>query len=1030
MKMQLMTDGRRKKFQNITHSMEVVTGALPSVITKLGDLLAGEFNLHKGARGEIRFLQVELESMRAALGKHSDTPADQLDVQDRIWARDLRELSYDIEDAVDTFMVHHRGRSSSELTSWPRSLKEFIHRSCDLLSRFQARRRIATEIRDIKRRVVEVGKRRERYKVIRSGGDAPTKPVTVDPRLSARYEKVTNLVGIERARDEVIEILMGEGETSMEQGEAIVSIVGFGGLGKTTLANAVYERLRAQFDCSAFVSVSRTPDLEKLFGDMLYQLAKKGDAVACISIIDKLREFLEKKRYLIIIDDLWDISVWKIIKCALPENNCGYRIITTTRILNVAEQVGGTYKLKPLSVDNSKKLLYRRIFGQQNNDDRCPDKELVEISNRILNKCAGVPLAIITIASLLASKGRNKMVWYEVFNSIGTGLGNGVDVENMRKILSFSYYDLPSNVRTCLLYLSVFPEDCTIEKDRLIWMWIAEGFIQFREKGKSLFELGESYFNELINRSMIQSVYDGYNAMIKYCQVHDMILDLIRSLSSEENFVSILNDVNHTSLAKKVWRLSLQQHSKVDHATDWDTLSMQQVRSVVAFPSAFHLMPALPRFSVLHVLDLDGCDLSQGYSLMYLGNLRHLRYLGLRHTRIAQIPAEIGSMQFLQTLDTRCNEVCILPPSVVQLRGLMCLRISNRTSVPIGIGSLTSLEELSTLSIYNDSISIVIGELSHLTELRVLDIVCQTEQVDSTGKQLVELLRKLLKIQSLDIVMYGGDCNLDGWVVAPPHIRRVRLERCWFSTLPVWVKPSLLQDLSFLWIAVRELTQEDLETLGGLPALAYLNLKVDHENLGIAGRFCVDGLLFPCLVFCSLCRFGGPLVFRQGAMPRLTSLRLTFLVRRNVGETIGGDNCVYNLGLSDLQSLQDVIVRLRFKGAGEEEVEEATAAVRHAAETHPNHCSDIETFAGVAVVKTNEDDNLACSEERGTRKRCWSWCVTGSWMLLRRLLCPALLFFSGIPFSRVVQYYWFEQANFNYEQANWRQRLNYEIYNL
>ncbi|KAJ1276409.1 hypothetical protein BS78_05G212600 [Paspalum vaginatum] len=816
--------------------MEVVTGALLNVITKLGDLLAGEFNLHKGAKGEIRFLQVELESMQAALRKHSDTPADQLDVQDRIWARDLRELSYDIEDAVDTLLLVHHGRSG-ELTCCPRSLKELIHRSCDLLSRFQARRRVAAEIRGIKRRVVEVGERRERYKV--SGGDAPTKPVTVDPRLPARYEKVTNLVGIGRARDEVIEILMGGGETS----EVIVSIVGFGGLGKTTLATVAYQQLRVQFDCSAFVSVSRTPDLEKLFGDMFYQLAKKSDAVAGISIIDKLREFLDKKRYLIIIDDLWDISIWKIIKCALPENNCGYRIITTTRILNVAEQVGGAYKLKPLSVDNSKKLLYRRIFGQQNNDDRCPDKELVEISNRILNKCAGVPLAIITIASLLASKGRNKMAWYEVFNSIGTGLGNGVDFENMRKILSFSYYDLPSNVRTCLLYLSVFPEDCTIEKDRLIWMWIAE-----------------------------------------------------------ENFVSI---VNHTSLAKKVWRLSLQQ-SKVDHATDWDTLSMQQVRSIVAFPSAFHLMPLLPRFSVLRVLDLDGCDLSQGYSLMYLGNLRHLRYLGLRHTRIAQLPAEIGNLQFLQTLDTRCNEVCSLP-SVVRLKGLMCLRISNRTSVPIGIGRLTSLEELSTLSIYNDSMSIVIEELGHLTELRMLDIVCQTEQVDNTGKQLVELLHKLQKIQSLDIVMYGGDCNLDGWVVAPPHMRRVRLDSCWFSTLPVWIKPSLLQDLSFLWIAVRELTQEDLETLGGLPALAYLNLKVDHENRGIPGRFCVDGPSFPCLVFCSLCGFGGPVVFRQGAMPGITSLRLTFLVRKP-GETTSGNNCARNLGLANLQSLQDVIV--------------------------------------------------------------------------------------------------------------------------
>jgi len=145
-----------------------------------------------------------------------------------------------------------------------------------------------------------------------------------------------------------------------------------------------------------------------------------------------------------------------MIRCALPDNICGYIIITTTRIFKVAEQVGGAYKMKPLCLDSSRKLLYRRIFG---NDEKykCPDEHLAEVSDMILKKCAGVPLVLITIASLLANRGRNKMEWYEVCNSIGTGLEYGLDIENMRKILAYSYYDLPSHLRTCLLYLSVFP---------------------------------------------------------------------------------------------------------------------------------------------------------------------------------------------------------------------------------------------------------------------------------------------------------------------------------------------------------------------------------------------------------------------------------------------------------------------------------------------------------------------------------------------------------------------------------------------
>ena len=155
-------------------------------------------------------------------------------------------------------------------------------------------------------------------------------------------------------------------------------------------------------------------------------------------------------------DDIWDFEHWKLIRCALPDKNAGNIIMTTTRNLGVANRIGGAYNLKPLSLQNSRILFYGRIFGNEGND-KCPDQGLAEVSNKILKKCAGVPLAIITIASLLASKRRDKMDWYEVYNSIGTGLEHNLDVKNMRKILSFSYYDLPSHLRTCLLYLSVFP---------------------------------------------------------------------------------------------------------------------------------------------------------------------------------------------------------------------------------------------------------------------------------------------------------------------------------------------------------------------------------------------------------------------------------------------------------------------------------------------------------------------------------------------------------------------------------------------
>jgi len=273
--------------------MEVVTGALPSVITKLGELLAGEYNLQKGVKGEIKFLKSELESMKGALEKISNTPPDRLDIQDKIWARDLRELSYDIEDNIDTFMVHGKSDESAML----RGIKKFVDRSVSLFKKAKIRHKIATDISDIKSRVVEVHERRLRYNV-NNGVDKPTTTTVVDPRLFAQFKEAKELVGIDETRDELIKVLMDENGMPFQQGK-IVSIVGFGGLGKTTLAKAVYEKIRSLFHCCAFISVSQTPDLKKLFKELLYDLGKNINAETLDErrLINVLREFLIPRRY-------------------------------------------------------------------------------------------------------------------------------------------------------------------------------------------------------------------------------------------------------------------------------------------------------------------------------------------------------------------------------------------------------------------------------------------------------------------------------------------------------------------------------------------------------------------------------------------------------------------------------------------------------------------------------------------------------------------------------------------------------------
>jgi disease resistance protein RPM1 len=185
-------------------------------------------------------------------------------------------------------------------------------------------------------------------------------------------------------------------------------------------------------------------------------------------------------RYFIIIDDIWNAEVWRVIKCAFPENDLGSRVIATTRIQDVAKACSSHHRdyilnMKPLSNEDSRRLFFSRIFGLE---EACPH-HLRDISLEILKKCGGLPLAIISISSMLASEGtQQKERWEHVRDSLSSG--TNLTLNGVRQILNLSYIDLPCHLKTCLLYLGMYPEDYTIERFNLECQWIAEGFVYHR----------------------------------------------------------------------------------------------------------------------------------------------------------------------------------------------------------------------------------------------------------------------------------------------------------------------------------------------------------------------------------------------------------------------------------------------------------------------------------------------------------------------------------------------------------------------
>ncbi|KAM0882890.1 hypothetical protein ACQ4PT_031994 [Festuca glaucescens] len=432
--------------------VSVTTGVLNPLIGKLTKLLGGEYNnkLTGVMREQASSLKDELSAIKPLLDKMELT--DDLDASARNWRDRVRETSYDMENCIDEFMHNTDGATDAEAS--------FVEK-------------MASRIEELKVLAVEANARRR--EMCKHDDDAINNSthahVVADSPISAIRKEVAVLVGIDGPREELV-VLLTDPQIELK----VVSIVGSAGSGKTTLAMQVYDEIEAQFDCTTFVSASRRPDVESLLGRLLLNLGMTefSRTLELHEIIDCLREHLEHKRYFILVDDLWDQSAWNIMRCAFPENSNGSRMIVTTRLDDVAVNAchndhACIYRMKHLEEQDSRNLFFNRVFGSNN---VCPP-QFQYISAEIFKKCGGLPLAIVTIAGLLAStEARSLNEWESIKKALGAMSATKPTLEEMRGILNLSYMHLPVYLRPCLLYLGMYPEDREIWRDDLVKQWI------------------------------------------------------------------------------------------------------------------------------------------------------------------------------------------------------------------------------------------------------------------------------------------------------------------------------------------------------------------------------------------------------------------------------------------------------------------------------------------------------------------------------------------------------------------------------
>ncbi|XP_044960468.1 disease resistance protein RGA5-like isoform X1 [Hordeum vulgare subsp. vulgare] len=932
--------------------VSVSTGVMNSVLEKLATLMGEEYTKHKSMQREVAFLKDELGSMDAVL-KKLESIEEELDPQTREWKNQVMEMAFHIEDCIDNFM-HESGEDSN------RGGVGFVGKIAQYINALRTRHQFANQIQQLKTLVKDVSERRKRYKLDECASSSSY--VAVDPRVPALYTEAANLVGMEGPKEDLIKLLMAE-EAESVQPLRVVSIVGFGGLGKTTLANQVYHELGGQYDCKVFVSISQRPNMMKLLGRIIKKLkmpqATHTDEVQ--DLIDSIREYLREKRYFFVIDDIWDESVWGIIRCAFPENQQGSKVITTTRIEMVAKatcnfQHEFVYKMSPLDDQNSRKLFFSRV-GQV---DLQP---LEEISIEILKKCGGLPLAIVSIASLLVSQPtRSVTQWKYVCNSLSSNLRTNPTLEGMRQVLNLSYNNLPHRLKTCLLYIAMYPEDYIIVKADLLRQWVAEGFIH-KVHGQDTNKVAESYFNELANMNMIQPTNIWYDGQVIECKVHDMILDLIRLKSEEQKFLSVVENLQGMipALQSKVRRIFLQLDCGANECIVQASLSMPYIRSLALFgksPFKFS-MYELKSIRVLNV-HYEGGLIADRIDLTPISNLFHLRYLSINSETkkkymsissqkekmpILILPTLIGDLKHLETLES-CMDITAMPCDIVHLPCLMYLHVPMGTRLPDGIRRMKALRTLVNFDVHMNSVGNLTG-LSELTNLEFLDFCCDgaertTSQhailMDIFWCSVVKLIRCNLKhLCSSSNIFCPPSVELASLVTSNTerNLESLHVAATWtFPRVPIWTGQH--RKLSQLGIAVERLMQEDIDLLAKLPNLLYLWLWIRNSP---EIRITVRGgeVTFQVLKFFRITSFAPCLTFMVGAMPKLQKLNLQ---AHEHGVERHGPSTVE--GVEHLLKLKQVDIDIYFEGADTESQRRAAGAeaiLMNAISVYPGHPS-------------------------------------------------------------------------------------------